>query len=781
MSCDGPPLSLQQHTLVVLRVLRATLTISLDNFGKMDPYVKVFWISGDGKTWEASTTRVHIDGHTEPIWDHTCRGQPYHGKGSGDSVQFDVLEQDMISSDDCGCAIATVDDLLGNLELADGEVHAQADELTLPIVLGGKSTGALVVQALLVRVRGETSEQVSLAEVPSDMFETPVKRIGVSGGTAPFFSLVLRNPGPMKSISHYIGKDLSRASDEVDFYEKVLLLSKTPHAGGLRPLINFMPEYLGILTTLEAGQELNAKPKELLVMRNMLDGCKKLRLLDIKIGQKTAQAGWKGKPMGSALRQTLMDGLTNSTAEGFRLEGFDSRPPSLASMDPLMDLGVKNPKLAKKGSRIMFQRMTGAEVLMHFLDVHQEPADPGCRLVQDLLSPTEVSEYVLAHIVKRMTALAVACRQSPVPQKWIGSSVALGFDVGTLPQRSAPLPTLLQSVKVHIFDWGRSELNTLAHHHEMSDKDLRDRAEYWGYYRGGIDRLSWEVARTYRHRFCVSQWEEIQISIWDFDSMSMNDPMCRVIRPLTIFPFQKVSMGDACLTLSIDWRSYERTQDSRLEGEWRVKIGKATNLPLRDRLMMKSTSDPFCEIVAMSRNRTLRFTQVSCVLPKTLDPEWNETFTVPVSSEGDATLTNILREERVDTVEDELTELFPSGDDDDDPQTDEQIAVSRGFASWRNRLDETAKKPGVVMSESEIEIDTEEADAVERVISQKICHEDIVIEDIECGGMVSVTAGQDETVAPGDGSVRESDNMDILQPVGKKAAGNCDHCKCMCM
>jgi len=113
-------------------------------------------------------------------------------------------------------------------------------------------------------------------------------------------------------------------------------------------------------------------------MRNLKDGHRKPRLLDIKMGQKTGQAGWQGKSRTAALRQSIVDGVTNSACEGFRLEGFDNRPPVLDSMDPLLDVGGSDSKkIQKKAERVMLQRMSGAEMMMHFLDVHQELHNPG--------------------------------------------------------------------------------------------------------------------------------------------------------------------------------------------------------------------------------------------------------------------------------------------------------------------------------------------------------------------------------------------------------------------
>ena len=68
------------------------------------------------------------------------------------------------------------------------------------------------------------------------------------------------------------------------------------------------------------------------VMENLHSGRSKLRLLDIKVGQKTAQAGWQGKSRAAALKQSILDGHTNSAGEGFRLEGFDGQPHTLTSM-----------------------------------------------------------------------------------------------------------------------------------------------------------------------------------------------------------------------------------------------------------------------------------------------------------------------------------------------------------------------------------------------------------------------------------------------------------------
>merc|ERR1712226_1168122 len=111
--------------------------------------------------------------------------------------------------------------------------------------------------------------------------------------------------------------------------------------------------------------------------------------------------------------------------------------------------------------------MTGAEMITHFLDVHQEPEDPGSEALSGVYSPMEVAEIAQHEICKQMVSLSIACRHVTVPQKWVGSSIALAFDCGQLPSRRLPEAELRKEVRVHIFDWGRSELNTPEKHADL--------------------------------------------------------------------------------------------------------------------------------------------------------------------------------------------------------------------------------------------------------------------------------------------------------------------------
>jgi hypothetical protein len=578
-------------------------------------------------------------------------------------VEFRVKDKDTC----VGSASILVDDLLG--EAADpatvkaGCLTEKGSVMQLELRLDGEDVGTITAQGLLYK-RQEKGCDASgvlaegLTKIDPKLFRQPVARVKVAGGTAPFFNLALNPealatsslPVLLKDITHdyYIGKDLSHAADEVTFYEEVLALSEKAGKGGLGSLMSFFVDYLGILTAEEdAPPERKQKPKDLLVMKNLRCGFKKLRMLDIKIGQKTAQAGWQGKSRMAALRGSVVDGVTNSSCEGYRLEGFDGRPPSLRSMDPLLDLGIAgDKKVVKKATRVMLQRMSGAEMLMHFLDVHQdeEGVPQPEEDLDEHLSRVEVAELSHHEIVYRLAHLAIACRQSPVPQKWIGSSVALGFDCGKPPRRDASEDEVRSSTIVQIFDWGRSELNTVEKHMDMSDKDQHDRAQFWKYYVGGIDRLLWETMRAYRHRFGNADgFSNVAFALFDFDSQTENDFMGTVTVPLEPTPEKTVCLkshggakvvgglrGSAMLTYAVEKR--EMPKGSRIAYTWRVRVVRAENLPRMDMMQGRSTSDPFCTVTAVSDVGDVRFRQQTSVKVKNLDPEWNEAFDIPVAA-----------------------------------------------------------------------------------------------------------------------------------------------------
>jgi len=654
---SSPAAATTEEMQVIICVHKAELNRSFESFGRMDPFVIVEWVSSDGTEHQIARTFTDWDAHMQPRWDYTCRAQLFVSKA--DMVDFQVMEDNKVTKHTfCGCARMTIGELLGNPASYAEELIGPSQNL--PLILNKKekddTTGSITVQLMLMpgKPTNNLGDEEKLTPVDSAIFHLPVKRKGVSGGTAPFFTMILKDPEGSKGKEYYIGKDLSHATDEVHFYEEVLRLKDEATGSGrlMLPLLSYCFEYLGVCRCPVEGEDPKKKPKDLLVLRNLFDGCAHLRLLDIKIGTKTADAGWQGKSRSAAWKQSIIDGLTNSSCEGYRLEGFDGLPPVLESMDPLLDFGKGSKKTKKKAFRVMLQRLTGAELLMHFLDTHQEPKDIDDSQLEELLSPTELGEIVLRTVVSKLANLSVACRLAPAPQKWIGSSVALGYDAGRLPPRSSREDEVNDRVRVQIFDWGRSELNTLERQSNLSPEQQADRKQFWHYYVGGIDRLSWEAARAYQHRFSNAvDWTEAVLTVFDFDSATKNDFLGRctvelgrdrngITLPLT--DRRGAFLKNSSVTYSVRWRAFPA--DSTLKGAWCITVHRATKVPVSDRAMGLTTSDPFVEIVATSADGTLKFRMHSAVKIRNLEPEWEETFELPVAKDPnllDKTLSNV--------------------------------------------------------------------------------------------------------------------------------------------
>lgn len=645
-------------SMVIVRCISAKLFRSFDKFGRMDPFAVVDWFYSDGNVVTVGRTRSAWGQHMSPKWEHCCKAVHYSGSGGGDKVRFQVLEENfggLGKPTFCGEQTVDVDMLVAGARMVGpGLMRSQPQPVEL--YKRGEKTGSILVQLVVHLENAGSPMQSDFTSAEESKFESPVKRIGVSGGTAPFFSLLLKEPQGQRFGDYWIGKDLSRAMDEVQFYEKCLKLGRST-TGEMQSLLHFMFEYAGVLDTTAEGEE--GSELQLLVLENLRHRRAGLRLLDIKVGEKTAAANWKGKSRLAALRQGLIDEHTNSQAEGFRLEGFDGQNPVLISMDPLLDFGGEEghgKSTQKKARRIMLQRLPAAEIFMHFLDMHHY-AEPGASVVR---CGTELLEVVLSEICKQLVQLAMACRKCEAPQKWIGSSVALGFDDAFGEDQAhvdgrgfgTAEAALRKSVLVKIFDWGRSELNTLRDHPELTPEEQNDRLYFWRLYVGGIDRLAWEAVRAYRHRFGNPHgWQRVQLAVYDFDSLTESDFMGQVTVDLvdmaeTTMPLLSAKRepvmgkdGNATITFSIRWQRHEPS--SRLQGAWQVRVVSASNLPVCDGFWASISpassralggfSDPFVHITAMSDDHAYRFKQSTSIKVKNLHPEWNETFELPVA------------------------------------------------------------------------------------------------------------------------------------------------------
>ena len=86
----------------------------------------------------------------------------------------------------------------------------------------------------------------------------------------------------------------------------------------------------------------------------------------------------------------------------------------------------------------------------------------------------------------------------------------------TSPQQ---FPSVDDSTLLKIFDWGRSEFNTLEKHHaELSDAERASRVERWRYYIQSVCRLFWQLCRVHFHRFCFrGPWRTVVVEVQELD------------------------------------------------------------------------------------------------------------------------------------------------------------------------------------------------------------------------------------------------------------------------
>ena len=704
----SPPPAQAQY--VVLKVKSAELTKNFERLGRMDPFAVVSWLS-DGGSMKKLLSRTHTlwNAHKTPEWEFACRAKKY-SPSSGDQIEVALWEDGNVSKAEwMGSATIDVDELLG----PDPTPGVESDDVVLPVMWqkkkssGEEQNGTVTVRTTLVVADPTNSpssstvvktDDVQVTRVDPALFARPVKRLGVSGGTAPFFQLKLLSPPEGRTEDHFIGKDLSRAVDEIAFYEEMLsIVNSDNEECGLRDLLAFGFEYAGVLAAPEEGvEEGEDTERELLVLRNLRDGCSTLRLLDIKMGEKTASAGWHGKSWSHAYRQGLMDKTTNSYVEGFRLEGFDGKPETLVTMDPLLDYDQqKSAKALKKASRMLLQHMDAREVLIHFLDLHQGPTADSDVNLDEVYSAAELSELVFHEVVARMAKLAAACNKVTVPQKWVGSSVALGYDCGKLPPRSKDEAAIRSTVLVNIFDWGRSELNTMVKMQTMSAKEQQDRMTFWNFYKGGIETLAWNAARTYQHRFAnADEWKEMTLSFYDYDAMSVDDFMGTATVAVEETEVSEIKLynnkgkeSNATFTYSLHWRPCPA--GSRLKGMWRVGIKSAKNLPNMDEV---SVSDPYCCIKATSADGKHCFEQVTRVIHNDLNPVWDATLDLPIASDADA-LRKALEEGKSGLGQGDLSALLPRGVAEGTALRSATVSTIRskeadnpGLLDWKDRL-----------------------------------------------------------------------------------------------
>jgi hypothetical protein len=319
--------------------------------------------------------------------------------------------------------------------------------------------------------------------LPHQAFVSPAESLSRSGGTAMFFSLKQTN-----STIQLIGKDVARSIEEVEFYAEVKKLRDPnhPYHQTFKALLPFFAQCPGVLEKfpINSGGP-TPETRDLLAIERFGLGFSAPRIFDVKIGKRTAIAGWKGKSSFAAWRANRLSSVTNSGVEGYRLEGADGAPNSLKS------LMVGN-YMQKKHRRFQLQRLRACEFLSFFLDASAERARMG-----DL---ADWQLCALTSAIDQLHALHSAVVSIP-DQMWIGSSVALVADAAA--PKISPA-----NCRVYVFDWGRSALFTTG-----------ERISAWLEYKDGLRRLLVETALLFRKCIASIADSPISFEVWDFDGV----------------------------------------------------------------------------------------------------------------------------------------------------------------------------------------------------------------------------------------------------------------------
>eukprot|EP01060_Flectonema_neradi_P015533 TRINITY_DN2215_c0_g1_i2.p1 TRINITY_DN2215_c0_g1~~TRINITY_DN2215_c0_g1_i2.p1 ORF type:complete len:555 (+),score=65.61 TRINITY_DN2215_c0_g1_i2:505-2169(+) len=303
-----------------------------------------------------------------------------------------------------------------------------------------------------------------------------------------------------------------------------------------------------------------------LLLRNAVDGSKKSRMMDIKIGEVTAVGGWQGKSRIRAIKNRMVDQATNSSVEGFRAEGFTSSPDGL---EAILASDLHNHRLA-------MQKLPASELLSYWCST--SGASTECS--SGHYTPLETSFLVVRSALASLVSLVSSASEMPVPQQWIGSSIGLSYDIASQPSLSSSPDQLRDIASVRIFDWGRSELTTPEQYRSLSSANKKSRKQYWNQWCDGTIRLAFETARFLRNQFCPASgvWRTLKFQIWSHNRNS------------TLSPIQGTVLGVASVDLSsIPFGEYF---DLELTGRNTVfkTVGKTTNV-IRNTLSLSFSAE----------------------------------------------------------------------------------------------------------------------------------------------------------------------------------------------
>jgi len=329
-------------------------------------------------------------------------------------------------------------------------------------------------------------------QVPAEYFEEPCHPVETSGGTAAFFHVRYRTGQipPGRLPDHFVGKDLAHASDEIEFYEK--LRTATGSDNRWSNFAEIAMDCPGVCQIIcRDPKDSLVQLRSLLLLENLRNGFNKMRLCDVKLGAETSVACWKGKSRLHAWKNARVDQRTNSLAEGFRLEGMELPPRAIEEWLEAVNANKgsmrRNFISDKAAKRFFLQRLRAHEFLAAWLDVSALGAGSELHTHGAVWASVEQVGQLLQRII-----------DLPVPQQWIGSSLAVGMESGTISKKP--------KVTIKVFDWGRAELNSKADHEALTQDQRKERVRYWRQYVRAVCRFYWELCRVAAHRCCCRAW-----------------------------------------------------------------------------------------------------------------------------------------------------------------------------------------------------------------------------------------------------------------------------------
>mmetsp|Transcript_25900 Transcript_25900/g.72270 ORF Transcript_25900/g.72270 Transcript_25900/m.72270 type:complete len:680 (-) Transcript_25900:14-2053(-) len=402
----------------------------------------------------------------------------------------------------------------------------------------------------------------------------------------------------------WIGKDLSQAFDELEFYDEALQLRGEDGWD----VFDYLADYHGVLwNTCCVSADLRVRSTDMLVFRSPMEGLARPRLLNLEVGPRTSAL--------QLSRCTLYDYATTARQESIRIEGFLAPPNYIASEEPSCDSKgwAWGEASQPRAQRAELQKLMVADAIAAFADLREAvseerlwpgaercttPKTCGDAFSEHFLGPSEYSELVVHSLISEVVSLLRACARVPTPQKWLGTSVCLIIDVGAAPPRRNPEISMddwvAARVKLRIAGWGRSMVSCPT---RPSFKDvLQDNDVLWVIYQESVGWILWEAARFYFHSFCVQKWHELQFEVYAQKRKGVDQLVGRATFRLAehsgnvqrfFLPLMRGGPSGAQLhgddgmpsqiVITLSFATFPKP--SRLNGAWHVWVMECLNLP----------------------------------------------------------------------------------------------------------------------------------------------------------------------------------------------------------